>query len=88
MHATIRRMGTKDVVATATLKDGRVVIDRAVVDVKAALAMFFASTHVVRWRDERDAPRERALAPGGDEHFALRLEALPAIGFYADDVRP
>ena len=85
MRATIKRMGTKERVASAALESGKVTVD-APFDVAAPLLAFLGAAHVVRWRDERDIFRERKLEAGSDEHFALRLEALPAIGFFADEV--
>jgi hypothetical protein len=85
MKATIKRMRTQEIVATATLSDGRLVVDGPG-DVVAVLTIYFGAVHVDRFRDERGVLQERAIEPGSDEHFALRLDALPAVGFFAGDV--
>jgi hypothetical protein len=87
MHATLRRMGTKEEVGTVELKEGRAVV-RASLEVASGLTVYFASAHTWHGRDERGAPITRAIEPGTEEHFALRLEGLPALGLFADDVKP
>jgi hypothetical protein len=85
--AVIVRAGAHQRVARVRFDAAGVSVDDADLATTVVLAGFLSAPHVVPTRDAvSGAAREASVAPGTDEHFALRLAALHALGYVAQDV--